>query len=369
MNVKASRLEYLDSLRGLASLSVFFSHYVASYVLPNSILQWASKSPFSILRDGFAGVSLFFVLSGFVLSYKYFQKSDEYDLGRSIIPFYIGRISRICIPFTVILLISASLSKLLHLEAPNQIELDWIRNFWTDQPSWSQVMSQAFLFVPAATQHLLPQDWTLTIELKVSMLMPFFTLIAIKNPFWLFFLVFLLIKNHWYFVHFALGILIARYFNLIQDKVRKCSPVLKMTIFAVAVFLYSFRFAGLMQTSEDVMWIITGLGASLIIILAIGSQFFQNFLQIPFLVYLGKISYSIYLVHFIILKTFCHFLFLEIFKLGIQSQSTAHLIVVPSALVVLIMTADLSYRFIERPAIALGKRLTELPKNEDLTET
>lgn len=99
----------MDSVRGLASMVVVWSHFVLGFGLPG-ILEGMENTPLHIFWDGFASVSMFFVLSGFVLSYKHFNpgiatETAEFNF-RVIMAFYIKRIFRICLPFVFFLFVS-----------------------------------------------------------------------------------------------------------------------------------------------------------------------------------------------------------------------------------------------------------------------
>ncbi|MEM9774215.1 MAG: acyltransferase [Chloroflexota bacterium] len=81
------RLHGLDHLRATAILGVMLYHYRALYGLP---IRWLEP----IGRIGWAGVDLFFVLSGFLIARKLFEEvktTDQINLGR----FYISRALRI----------------------------------------------------------------------------------------------------------------------------------------------------------------------------------------------------------------------------------------------------------------------------------
>jgi hypothetical protein len=73
--VSTRRFDYLDSLRGLAAMAVVLSHVKQAYALPKTFAYF-DRTPLGLFWDGSASVKLFFVLSGFVLSYNYFKNSN-----------------------------------------------------------------------------------------------------------------------------------------------------------------------------------------------------------------------------------------------------------------------------------------------------
>jgi len=77
-----ARFQHLDALRGLACLCVIATHIGNAY---NHSRQWETF-PGLILNCGFSCVCLFFILSGFVLSYKFLGEPDRTDdLIRAIV--------------------------------------------------------------------------------------------------------------------------------------------------------------------------------------------------------------------------------------------------------------------------------------------
>ena len=83
------RLEYLDSLRGIAAFSVVIFHII------NSHWAWKFEAKLSLLLfNGADAVSFFFVLSGLVLSKKYFDKNDTLE-NFSIRNYSISRLFRL----------------------------------------------------------------------------------------------------------------------------------------------------------------------------------------------------------------------------------------------------------------------------------
>jgi peptidoglycan/LPS O-acetylase OafA/YrhL len=83
---------YVDRLRGLAALMVVLSH--ASGYIPLFLLGLPTPLRYAVSANGYNGVSIFFTLSGFLITNKILNASDS--AGRfSIGFFYLRRIGRI----------------------------------------------------------------------------------------------------------------------------------------------------------------------------------------------------------------------------------------------------------------------------------
>ena len=78
-----SKIAYLDGIRGVAAFLVFFHHFMlaffsAYFTFDISATNWKGwdvkygQSLLSVFSNGHYCVNIFFVLSGFVLSRKYF---------------------------------------------------------------------------------------------------------------------------------------------------------------------------------------------------------------------------------------------------------------------------------------------------------
>lgn len=92
MRTPSSRLVPLEAYRGLAALIVLVHHFFLAFApiitgrLPelrdeNSLIG----SPWFVLVNGTAAVGFFFTLSGFVLSWSYFQNQDTESLRRAFL--------------------------------------------------------------------------------------------------------------------------------------------------------------------------------------------------------------------------------------------------------------------------------------------
>jgi len=88
-------LDKLASLRFFAALLVLFSHINLAPLTHNKTIQYVSHNVFSL---GFIGVSVFYVLSGFVISYA----NDNWAGWKR---YLIGRVSRIYPPHLIVTLL------------------------------------------------------------------------------------------------------------------------------------------------------------------------------------------------------------------------------------------------------------------------
>lgn len=79
----SSKLLALDSLRGIAAFIVFFGHFIHLFCSTNQTVFFESFLYFII--NGTSSVYLFFMLSGFVLSYKFWLSYSKKQLFFSII--------------------------------------------------------------------------------------------------------------------------------------------------------------------------------------------------------------------------------------------------------------------------------------------
>ena len=163
------RLTELDALRGIAALAIVVFH--AAENLPDRdllILKFLRGTPFRPLLDGRQPVIFFFVLSGLALTHALLSSPPRNHL------IYVARRAiRLCLPASIIVLISALMCHAFH-EAGQWPEPDT----WLAVAGWNQasgppdILPQALLL---GVDGGFPFDcvlWTLAHEFRLSIMLP-----------------------------------------------------------------------------------------------------------------------------------------------------------------------------------------------------
>jgi peptidoglycan/LPS O-acetylase OafA/YrhL len=371
---KSSRhIASLDSLRGLAAMVVVFSHLLNLYPefadpkTAPSELQRLIYSPLHLLWAGHEAVVLFFALSGFVLA-------SAMERSRSDRLFLLRRCFRILPAYWVSLLAAFLLSQAL---APPDLKLSsWFDPIWQDA-----TITQLALHLPLVgfynVNALVPPVWSLTHELRISLIFPWLHRILVQGK--------LASRIAFGFAVYVIGVLLwfgARRMQL--EWARDLSETLIWTsAFVAGALLYRTRerwqpwlqrqdrFVALWLVCASLLctwrwWFLPfqgglhGLGdipfqlagATLFILFAMGANGFRRMLEARPLVWLGEASYSIYLWHCVILVALAH----ALFRLGWRVDDIRTGTVIGTLALTPILSRA-SYRWIEKPAMAMGRRL------------
>jgi peptidoglycan/LPS O-acetylase OafA/YrhL len=371
------RLTELDSLRGIAALTVVFSHFQILWLyesMANSSrmarrIFWYATSPFS---DGHEAVILFFVLSGFVLSIPAIvEKAQTYPV------FITRRIFRIYFPYLAALALAVLGCMKFHGPVTNS---EWMRPFWSSAVDW-HLVGQHILFLGSydATQYD-PPIWSLIYEMRISLIFPVLCALALKlkpAPSLLFGVAlsvatavlinlyghddttaYLLLTLHYAGI-FVVGIYLARQQKRIAEFYRSRSRTARIVAAFVAALLYIYAggaWTNFMRPSADRGLALTGgdwftvLGASAFMVFSLNSEHCRRFLNWRPVHMLGQMSYSLYLLHFIVLMLLLHLLYGKV----------PLLIIFALCLVFSIAASWVFYRAVEKPCMNLGRRLSQI---------
>lgn len=357
----ARRLEFLDSLRGLAALYVVGYHMV---LMPDPDL----RLPFWLERfvlNGGTGVTLFFVVSAFSLCYT---MPARYREARPLASFYLHRFMRIAPLFYLLIAVS------------------WLRDAWLYgvwHGPWEVLGMLTFTFnlVPNAQQSFVWAGWTIGVEMLFYALFPlavayvrsvhaavaffFGTLLA-----WIavgIVLAYLQLGQeaeasilHWsalrYFPVFALGM--ATFHVFIRLDAAPASPArrdLGHALVMAAIFLYAALLQGWLPPvfGNLYYWQAVVYSCALLGLSVAPWRWVVNRATR----WLGEVSYSVYLWHPLVVIALVPAY--TVIQSRIPNLTLGFFACVALTLLVLLPLSRLSYRWVEQPGIRLSRRLAQ----------
>ncbi|MGI4831524.1 MAG: acyltransferase family protein [Janthinobacterium lividum] len=354
------RLLQLDALRGLAAASVVLHHSrLAFQVAPT---PWYLV-PFVF---GDSAVVLFFVLSGYVLSLPYWNGTRL-----PYVPYAVRRFCRVYLPYAAALLL-ALVGAWWFQGSPLRLT-PWFNQTWHSPISWPLVTSQLKM---RPTPELNTAFWSLRYEVEMSLAMPLLCLFLRKgNAVWITLLgaaamcsvpvLPTALQAHYLdrtvavAVLFAMGATLAKSPESVRRFVQGAGHWiwLFLAISLLCFWQYSTRWENLVSPQIQAHFdpfqrhrteLLSGLGALGLLACALHVRSFARLLTHPMLEYLGRISFSLYLVHGTVL-------FAALFLL---SGRVPLPFLIGTVVVMSFAAAHLFCVGIEEPTIRFGKQLS-----------
>jgi peptidoglycan/LPS O-acetylase OafA/YrhL len=334
----------LESLRGIAALLVCVHHGMSVF---------ADNAPLSALDallfafNSAAAVIFFFVLSGYVLG-----RALERD--RSLLPYLTRRLFRLLPPFIVVVLFSFACERLLRIDpAPSGLMPGFQHMFWP-QPGWDALWDNLLL----RSYTVNGPTWTLVIEALGALMLPFAVAVHArigKRWRWALFAVIatlLAIGPYYMMLWFYAGYFLADEIGTLLAG----RPWLAATAFVAG--LIGLGTAGTSSEFYAVNIVIpSAVNAALMIGAVAASRELLQWTTLAPLRFLGRISYSLYLVHW---PTFYACALLAVICRPIVPTHTwGNVLVMLTSSMLAIGLAALSYRLVEAPSIRTGKAVAQ----------
>ena len=344
-----SRLVALDGLRALAALEVVFAH--SSYAIAKSKLEAFAifHSPLAFFINASGAVHLFFVLSGYCLTASALRGRASSDLAQ----FYLRRVARIHAPFVAVAVLSWMASIWLYPANPDGIT-PWMRELLRVRLSPSEFLRT--LVFPGDAGGLLPQGWTLRVEMIFSLLMPVMALLASRTHWAVLVaasLALLAISSEQFStlrvaLDFSMGIVVYLERDRLTAAFSRLPRFVASTLGVAGLLLVTLPMYTLLEARRpQVATLVSSAGATLLLIAAIHAPRLRRFLSWRPIAALGRVSYSIYLLHFTVLALLTPLLPP---RTGLVGGIGFALLVALGTCVI----APLTYRAVELPCIRAG---------------
>ncbi len=373
------KFDYLDGLRGLAALIVVIDHFAISFfpaavdgsvkVLHGGFEPFVQLSPLHLLVAGNFSVCIFFALSGFVLSARYFQTHSR----RAVIAGARRRYLRLSIPVLASVMLAfvlISFHAFSNRALAEQTGSQWLNRFWNIRPNFLDALYHGAVgvFIGRPNDGYNTVLWTMQTELIGSFLV-FTTLFAFGNwryRKWIYALL-LLIFAQSYYVAFMAGLImcdICHTSRRLQVGARLWVPLLLVglylgacpvdTLAGTPYAILQNRLPGDLPVGRTLHIV----GAILVLMSVVSAAPLQRMLSRKPLVYFGKLSFSLYLTHLFILGSVTSALFL-VFQPQLGYGYAFCLSALLSAPVIA-GVAHLFYRYIDTIAIKTTRRVDKL---------
>ncbi|WP_293712889.1 acyltransferase [uncultured Parabacteroides sp.] len=342
-------IDTLTSLRIFFALMVFGAH---CYVLDSSFDA-------HFFKEGFVGVSFFFVLSGFIIAYNYQEKLLTKRTDKRT--FWVARIARIYPLHLLTLVIAACIGGYVQYNGT----VDWIKHFAAstfllqpffpsadyffsfNSPSWSLGCEQLFYFCFPLVIPFLNSRRNLLIALGICLPVMLAGMYLTPDE---------QIKAYWYvnpitrLPDFFVGVLLYQFYRLLcSKKISYSAGTLLETGVVVLFFLFYLCAADIPKVYRYscYYWLPVSL---MILVFALQKGMLSRLLSNRFLIIGGEISYSFYLIHLFIILTYTKMA--AIYQWQIQWT-----ISVPLIFCITVALSLLSYYYFEKPANRWVKRV------------
>jgi peptidoglycan/LPS O-acetylase OafA/YrhL len=370
----AHKLGCFEAIRGLAALAVVVGHFILGF-WPGlyfrkglgwdqspSVVHALVRFPGKFLWDGHMAVSLFFVLSGFVLSLSGFRNGAP-ALGSAAV----RRFPRLMFPVAASILLAFTLMKLgvvcnqdavrfmndaqglPHETDPNAGPGEsngWLTHYYDFTPDLSSAVNEgAWGAFTGTARYNLPL-WTMQLELIGSFLVfGFLALFGKLRNRWLLYglaggLLFLTERH--YLLDFVLGMALCDLWVHNQRTWRRSLPAAPaLVLIGMGLFLVPWKL----------------LAALLVVGATAAAPRVQRFLEARWLAFLGRLSFGLYLVHMPIFCSLGCGLYLGLCRGLGWSHVAGSLVAALASLVATILGAWAFAEVVDRPTVALTHRL------------
>lgn len=310
------RVDYIEGVRGVAAFLVFLNHLGFLFGVPSS---WTTSPALGMILDsisnGAVPVSLFYMMSGYVLSLKYFLRNDiQLPTDKNYSRFALARLTRLYYPFVVAIILSVIFKSYIYTirEVVPALDPDGSSR-WMFELTWPKFIQDVLLQSDPVGPALLPQAWFLPYEICFNLLLPFLVWIATRrtrNLVYISLAMLFLLASSPSLLYFVAGVLAAKHHNKVTGWGKRMGSTKRLLIGLIGAIWANFepvgRFLGTLNGTEftyDQARTLALPGLLALGFFIFTSRTLHKILCFrPFLAF-GKISYSFYLTHWMILIT------------------------------------------------------------------
>lgn len=352
-----------------------------SIIIPNvNWIDTLKNTPLHLFWLGHESVILFFILSGFVLSLPYWEgKQSSYKA------YMIRRMCRILLPSGVSVCIAVLMMKFISPGGIAEMS-EWFNEIWTKGLSTPELIKHLILLDEIESMTLNPVIWSLVHEFRISLFFPAVVFVLMKTnlktnigilmamPVMYFMVYYVLLKGFaydmtqfngyssylltpHYAAFFVLGALLAKHRKLISRTYAELNNRVKAAVMVIGLVLYMYVWLIMPNNSTIHLFIINdwaiAAGSCIFIVASMNSIALKRILLIKPVHFIGKISFSLYLYHMIVIVTMFY----------LFNGTMPVIILIGLSFIISFGAAAAMYYTVETTSVKLGKYLTHSGSN------
>lgn len=348
LNLRENRFRSLDGIRGFLALSVFFHHFVITYYWKTNGI-WA-RPPQDIFQNfGKVGVAIFFMITGFLFISKITKKDNSINW----LKLYQSRIFRI-VPLYLFAL--SIITTIVFVTSDYQLKVTLI-NLVKQYIKWGLFIGGQINDFPDTKIIIASVDWTLKYEWFFYFSLPVVALLLEK-----------LKKTAVIFI--ILGSMIL-FFNPISISYFSTKFIIYFCVgglssYIVNHFKFNSQITGTIPSTINLVLIIiailypntldafhVAIIFSLFLLTLLGNDLYGLF-SLRSSIVLGEISYSIYLLHGIVLYVI--FTIIKPIEFS-EYKINDFIFLMPLISVLIVIISAATFLLIEKPSINFGRKL------------
>jgi len=348
LNSRQNRFRSLDGIRGFLALSVFFHHFVITYYWKING-AWV-RPPQDIFQNfGKVGVAVFFMITGFLFISKITQKNNTINWFK----LYQSRIFRI-IPLYLFALIL--ITSIVFLDSDYQLKVT-LNTLMKQYIKWGMFIGGSLNDFADSRVIIAKVDWTLKYEWIFYFSLPIVALLLDKlkiigvifiivcsvtlfiNP------ISILYFSTKFIIYFCVGGLasyVVKRFETHSQITGKIPSTINLVLI-IAAILYPNTLDAFHVAIISSLFILTLLGNDLYGLFSLRSS-----------IVLGEISYSIYLLHGVVL--YVVFTIINPIEMN-EYKIKEFMFFMPLMAVLVVIVSATTFLLVEKPSINFGRKL------------
>jgi len=348
LQFRNNRYGAIDGLRGYLAISIFVHHFMLTWVWKNTA-HWYRPQEIYFQNIGIVGVMIFFMITGYLFTAKILSDKGNTNW----IKLYKSRIFRIY-PLFIFILFMITLVIFTQEQYQSNINFSLLAEQYS---KWILFHGGNIHTHNHTSLIIAGVDWTLKYEWLFYLSLPILAFTLNLNKWFTILLIFIGIYlfsqdykifsfNTIHLLFFIIGGITAYLYSTTKDRFAFIQSNI-ISGLAIILLISSLIF-------KDIYAPLPILFISLFfVVIALGNTMF-GLLEKKSSILLGEISYSIYLIHgLIIYILFSYFNVIDLTSIS----SIEHTYMFPILIILIIACATLTYLYIEQPSIKLGKKV------------